>query len=345
MASQYKSEKVVKFGKDRNPKETYHLIWSKSGARSEYKVEFHTAGNTSRLDKNLYANQLSYVRPGWIAEFRSRSDGRPKKVLFKDELGYKYFSYNFNYTFEKSNDKISLVGNSSNIKLEIEFSKTQLEILYAAEIVMGQKGIENTSHRDIINLAGQKNTSAILYHFGSIEGVVNALFELRMKVQNQERSELLEIILNQEDYSNMDLMDAYIDPMYNKVFYDSDWSNWIYFLQNLIISTNGKKYYADKYRKAAAEIEELFAKKNHIENDKMYSARVSYNAFFFISAIASRKKQIEETENQFEQNSKKFNSLLDMPLDKENYISSDAEFLRFLKTTSIFILTNKESKF
>lgn len=246
---------------------------------------------------------------------------------------------------KKSYDKISLVSNSSNIKLEIEFSKTQLEILYAAEIIMGQKGIENTSHRDIINLAGQKNTSAILYHFGSIEGVVNALFELRMKVQNQERSELLKIILNQQDYSNMDLMDAYIDPMYNKVFYDSDWSNWIYFLQNLIISSNGNKYYADKYRKAAAEIEELFAKKNHIENDKMYSARVSYNAFFFISAIASRKKQIEETENQFEQNSKKFNSLLDMPLDKENYISSDAEFLRFLKTTSIFILTNKESKF
>ena len=245
-----------------------------------------------------------------------------------------------------NNDSIiSLVENSSNIQLENEFSKTQLDILYAAEIIMGQKGIENTSHRDIVNLAGQKNTSAILYHFGSINGVVNALFELRMKVQNQERSELLENLLNQEDYSNIDLMDAYIDPMYNRVFHDSEWRNWIYFLQNLIISTNGSKYYADKYRKAAAEIENLFAKKNHIENDKMYSARVSYNAFFFISAIASRKRQIEESENEFEQNSKKFNSLINMPIDKKNYISSDAEFLKFLKTTSIFILTNKESKF
>ena len=245
-----------------------------------------------------------------------------------------------------NNDNIiSLVENSSNIQLENEFSKTQLEILYAAEIIIGQKGIENTSHRDIVNLAGQKNTSAILYHFGSINGVVDALFELRMKVQNQERSELLENLLNQEDYSNMDLMDAYIDPMYNRVFHDSEWRNWIYFLQNLIISTNGNKYYADKYRKAAAEIENLFAKKNHIENDKMYSARVSYNAFFFISAIASRKRQIEESENEFEQNSKKFNSLINMPIDKKNYISSDAEFLKFLKTTSIFILTNKESKF
>lgn len=245
-----------------------------------------------------------------------------------------------------NNDSIiSLVENSSNIQLENEFSKTQLDILYAAEIIMGQKGIENTSHRDIVNLAGQKNTSAILYHFGSINGVVNALFELRMKVQNQERSELLENLLNQEDYSNMDLMDAYIDPMFNRVFHDSEWRNWIYFLQNLIISTNGNKYYADKYRKAAAEIENLFAKKNHIENDKMYGARVSYNAFFFISAIASRKRQIEESENEFEQNSKKFNSLINMPIDKKNYISSDAEFLKFLKTTSIFILTNKESKF
>ena len=245
----------------------------------------------------------------------------------------------------KSDDKISLVRNSSSIQLETEFSKTQLEILHAAEIIMGQKGIENTSHRDIINLAGQKNTSAILYHFGSIEGVVNGLFELRMKVQNQERSELLKVILNQEDYSNMDLMDAYIDPLFNKVFHDPSWSNWIYFLQNLIISINGKKNYANKYRKAAGEIEELFAKKNYIKNDKMYDAKVSYNSFFVISTIASRKMQIEETENEFEVNSKKFNSLLDMPIDKENYISSDAEFLRFLKTTSIFILTNKESKF
>ena len=127
---------------------------------------------------------------------------------------------------------ISLVTNSSNIQQENEFSKTQLDILYAAEIIMGQKGIENTSHRDIVNLAGQKNTSAILYHFGSIDGVVNAIFELRMKILNQERLEFLENILSQESYSNMDLMDAYIDPMYNRVFHDNNWCNWIYFLQN-----------------------------------------------------------------------------------------------------------------
>ena len=72
---------VTRFGKDRKPKETYSLLWSRSGARSEYKVTFHELGNVSRLDKNLYSNELSNMRPGWVASFISRSDGRPKEVF------------------------------------------------------------------------------------------------------------------------------------------------------------------------------------------------------------------------------------------------------------------------
>lgn len=104
---------VTRFGKDRNPKETYHFIWSRSGARSEYKVEFYEKGNVSRLDKVLYANELSYVRPGWIAHFISRSDGRPREVSFSDSVGFEYFSYHFNYTVVKEDDIFSEVVESS----------------------------------------------------------------------------------------------------------------------------------------------------------------------------------------------------------------------------------------
>ena len=75
---------VTKYGKDRQAKETYHFIWSRSGIRSEYKVEFHTDGRASRLDTSLYSDQLSFVRPGWIADVVSRSDGRPREVDFYD---------------------------------------------------------------------------------------------------------------------------------------------------------------------------------------------------------------------------------------------------------------------
>ena len=104
---------VTKFGKDRKPRETYHFIWSRSGIRSEYKVEFHTNGRASRLDSTLYADELSYVRPGWIADVVSRSDGRPREVVFYDPLGMSYFTYIFNYTTLKKDKQFSEVIESS----------------------------------------------------------------------------------------------------------------------------------------------------------------------------------------------------------------------------------------
>ena len=112
---------VTRFGTDREAKETFHFIWSRSGIRSEYKVEFHTSGNTARLDSLLYANQLSYVRPGWIAQFRSRSDGRPREVVFTDALGFNYFTYHFNYTFLKDDKKFTEVVESSYFDSDGEF--------------------------------------------------------------------------------------------------------------------------------------------------------------------------------------------------------------------------------
>ena len=112
---------VTKFGKDRKPKETYSLIWSRSGARSEYKVTFHELGNVSRLDQNLYSNELSNMRPGWVASFVSRSDGRPKEVFFADSVGFEYFSYNFNYTIVKDDKQFSEVVESSYFDSDKKF--------------------------------------------------------------------------------------------------------------------------------------------------------------------------------------------------------------------------------
>ena len=112
---------VTRFGKDRKPKETYSLLWSRSGARSEYKVTFHELGNVSRLDQNLYSNELSNMRPGWVASFVSRSDGRPKEVFFTDSVGFEYFSYNFNYTIVKDDKQFSEVVESSYFDSDKKF--------------------------------------------------------------------------------------------------------------------------------------------------------------------------------------------------------------------------------
>jgi len=112
---------VTRFGADREEQETYHFLWSKSGARSEYKVEFHTAGSAQRLDKYLYADQLSYIRPGWIADVKSRKDGRPFEVSFTDKVGFTYFYYHFNYSMQKDDPMIAEVVESSYFDSNGEF--------------------------------------------------------------------------------------------------------------------------------------------------------------------------------------------------------------------------------
>ena len=104
---------VTRINQDKKAMETYHFLWSKSGLRSEYKVKFHQKGNADQLDKFLYANQLSLVRKNWIADVKSRNDGRPKEVSFSDHLGFTYFYYNFNYTrFKDENLEAEVVESS-----------------------------------------------------------------------------------------------------------------------------------------------------------------------------------------------------------------------------------------
>ncbi|MDC1037752.1 ATP synthase F0 subunit B, partial [Candidatus Marinimicrobia bacterium] len=112
---------VTRFGEDRKEQETYHFLWSKSGARSEYKVAFHTDGNAQRLDKYLYADQLSYIRPGWIADVKSRKDGRPSEVSFSDKLGFTYFYYHFNYSTHRDKGFVTEVVESSYFDTKGDF--------------------------------------------------------------------------------------------------------------------------------------------------------------------------------------------------------------------------------
>ena len=68
---------------------------------------------------------------------------------------------------------------------------TKEQILDAAEKLFAEHGIEAVSLRSIISEAGV-NLAAIHYHFGSREGLVEAVFERRVEPVNQERIALLD---------------------------------------------------------------------------------------------------------------------------------------------------------
>ena len=127
----------------------------------------------------------------------------------------------------------------------------------------------------------------------------------------------------------MDLITVYIDPLYRKVFgVDEGWSNYIYFLHNLITSSRESlmSFIANKkYSGAAASIERLFAERNGFAYDEMYRTRIVSNSSFFISSMTFRKRDLEAMKN----------------TKKDSLIPSNDDFLKFIKETALFILTKK----
>src|SRR3546814_7480665 len=60
-------------------------------------------------------------------------------------------------------------------------------ILQAAEDCFGEHGIDAVSLRQIAIAAGQGNTAAVQYHFGSKEGLLEAIFQHRPPAIDQRR--------------------------------------------------------------------------------------------------------------------------------------------------------------
>ncbi|MFW6868905.1 TetR family transcriptional regulator [Nocardioides sp. CPCC 206347] len=63
-------------------------------------------------------------------------------------------------------------------------------LLAAAERLIGERGLE-VSLREIAVAAGQRNNSAVHYHFGTRDALVEAVVELRQQALEQERLERL----------------------------------------------------------------------------------------------------------------------------------------------------------
>ncbi|QDX80016.1 hypothetical protein B9N43_01355 [Denitratisoma sp. DHT3] len=71
---------------------------------------------------------------------------------------------------------------------------TRTRLLHAAEHLFAREGIERTQTQAIIQLAEQRNSSALHYHFGSREGLIRAIFERHLeeieKIRAQRLSDL-----------------------------------------------------------------------------------------------------------------------------------------------------------
>ena len=68
---------------------------------------------------------------------------------------------------------------------------TQIALMEAAETLIAENGIQNVSIKDIVREAGQKNESALQYHFKNLQGLIDAVHRRRSRQAHDKRSEML----------------------------------------------------------------------------------------------------------------------------------------------------------
>ena len=68
---------------------------------------------------------------------------------------------------------------------------SRTRMILAAEVLFAREGIDGVSLRRIAASSGQKNHHAVQYHFGSRDGLVQAIFDYRMQQMDAPRLEMI----------------------------------------------------------------------------------------------------------------------------------------------------------
>jgi AcrR family transcriptional regulator len=105
---------------------------------------------------------------------------------------------------------------------------TQSALMDTAESLIAEKGIQNVSVKAIIQASGQKNESALQYHFKNLQGLIDAIHTRRSKQTHVKRGELLDELLSCSTEPTLrELCSLMVMPTYLLARENPDFRNYI----------------------------------------------------------------------------------------------------------------------
>ncbi len=120
---------------------------------------------------------------------------------------------------------------ASEASSQISDTDTRSQIIAAAERLFAESGIDAVSLRQINLAAGQKNSSAAHYHFGSKQALIAAIYEYRMQRVNHRREQALERITTAgKDKDVRSLIEAFVHPIVEETDMSEGGSHYIRFM-------------------------------------------------------------------------------------------------------------------
>jgi len=113
---------------------------------------------------------------------------------------------------------------------------TRTSLIEAAERLIAKKGLADVSTREILQEAGQRNQSALQYHFGSKEGLIRAAINERTSQIDMRRMELLKKV--GDNPTLRQILEVLVLPLCELIENDAAGKNYLIFLAQAITQPN-----------------------------------------------------------------------------------------------------------
>lgn len=113
--------------------------------------------------------------------------------------------------------------------------QTRHQLILAAERLFAEAGIDGVSLRQVNVAAGQRNSSAAHYHFGSKDALILSIYQYRMTQVNERRTTMLDR-LEQDGKQNdlRELVGAIVFPIVDEIDAGDGGRNYIRFMAQAI---------------------------------------------------------------------------------------------------------------
>lgn len=175
---------------------------------------------------------------------------------------------------------------------------TRKALLLTAERLYARLGIDGVSLREINREAQQKNRSAVHYHFGSREAVIEGIFEMRAAQINRRRRELLaELRARNATVTVRELIDGIIRPQVEVWKQEIDPYHYNRFLAQAVLSGHDelrvmwRKYFGRVLQDYWKNIRELLP----VLPDAVLRQRLAVSTDFAIYGLANLERVVESS--------------------------------------------------
>lgn len=95
--------------------------------------------------------------------------------------------------------------------------RTRARLIAAAERLFAERGVDAVSMNEVQRAAGQKNRSALQYHFGSKDALIDAILQKHVPGIELRRHAMLDEIEARGDLRPRELIRALAEPLFDKL--------------------------------------------------------------------------------------------------------------------------------